>query len=101
MSWGGWHTNNITNMTAETTYYGKTIVRMVSGSLGGSASAGKATAAITNVNSMVTITTLTNLTAGTDYWAIKATATGTAGSYTPNYTVNTSGWLNSTVPGSA
>lgn len=76
-------------------------VRGISGTLGGSASAGKATAAISNVNKMETITTLTGLTAGTDYWTVKATATSTAGSYTPKYTVNTSGWLNSTVSGSA
>jgi hypothetical protein len=77
-------------------------VRDISGSIGGSASAGTATAAIANTNSMANIaTTKPSGTAGTDYWEVKATATGTAGSYIPKYTVNTSGWLESTVTGSA
>ena len=98
--------NTILTLSTKEKYTSKNIeltlsVRGISGTLGGSASAGKATAAISNVNSMATITTLTGLTAGTDYWTVKATATSTAGSYTPKYTVNTSGWLNSTVSGSA
>ena len=98
--------NTILTLSTKEKYTDKNIkldlsVRGISGSIGGSASAGKATAAISNVNSMATITTLTGLTAGTDYWAVKATATTTAGSYTPKYTVNTSGWLSSTVTGSA
>lgn len=98
--------NTILNLSTKEKYVEKNIeltlgVRSITGTIGGSASAGKATAAISNVNSMATITTLTNLTAGTDYWAVKATATTTAGSYTPKYTVTTSGWLESTVTGTA
>lgn len=70
----------------------------VSGSIGGTAAAGKATAAISNVNSIATIASPSG-TAGTDYWEIKATATGTAGGYTPKYTVSSAGWLHSTVTG--
>ena len=72
-------------------------VRGATGTIGGTATAGSATAAISNVNSMATITNLTGKTAGTDYWAVKATATGTAGSYTPKYTITQSGWIESTV----
>lgn len=95
---GLWKT---TTASAASTYYGRVTVRSVSGSIGGSAASGSATAVITNTNSINTITDLTNKTAGTDYWQIKATATGTAGSYTPKYTVSTSGWLASTVNGTA
>ena len=95
---GLWKT---TAASAASTYYGRVTVRAVSGSIGGSAASGSATAVITNTDSVNTITDLTNKTAGTDYWQIKATATGTAGSYTPKYTVNTSGWLASTVNGTA
>lgn len=100
---GLWKTTAASAATTSeaTTYYGRVTVRAVSGSIGGSAASGFATAVITNTNSVNTITDLTNKTAGTDYWQIKATATGAAGSYTPKYTVNTSGWLASTVTGSA
>ena len=74
-------------------------VPTVTGSIGGTASGGSATAAISNVNSMNTITDLTNKTAGTDYFTVKATATGTAGGYTPKYTVTTGGYIGSTVTG--
>lgn len=90
-----------TSVSATGTYYGRVTVRAISGSIGGSAASGSATAVITNTNSVNTITDLTNKTAGTDYWQIKATATGAAGSYTPKYTVSTSGWLASTVNGTA
>lgn len=73
----------------------------VVGSIGGSASAGSATAAITNVNSINTTTNISGKTAGTDYWQIKATATGTKGTYTPKYTVTTAGYLGETVNGTA
>lgn len=76
-------------------------IKTVSGSIGGSASGGSATAAIANTNSMATITDITGKTAGTDYWQVKATATGAAGSYTPKYTVSTAGWIGSTVTGTA
>ena len=95
---GLWKT---TAASAATTYYGRVTISAVNGSIGGSAASGSATAAITNTNSMNTITDLTNKTAGTDYWQIKATATGTAGSYTPKYTVSTAGWIASTVTGTA
>ena len=72
----------------------------VSGSIGGSASAGTATAAISNTDSMRTVSSPSG-TAGTDYFRVKATATGTAGSYTPKYTVSSAGYLGSTVTGSA
>ena len=71
----------------------------VVGSVGGTAASGKATAAISNVNSMNTITDISGKTAGTDYWTVKATATSTAGGYTPKYTVTTAGWLAETVTG--
>ena len=83
------------------TYYGKVVIGAVNGSIGGSPSSGSATAVITNTNSITTITDITGKTAGTDYWQIKATATGSAGSYTPKYTVNTAGWIASTVNGTA
>lgn len=73
----------------------------VNGSIGGTAINGSTTANITNVNNINTITNITGKTAGTDYWAIKATATGTSGSYTPKYTVSSAGWLASTVNGAA
>lgn len=76
-------------------------IKTVSGSIGGSASGGSATAAIANTNSMATITDISGKTAGTDYWQVKATATGSAGSYTPKYTVSTAGWIGSTVTGTA
>lgn len=75
-------------------------VGSVSGSIGGSASAGKATAAIENTNNMRTISSPSG-TAGTNYYTVKATATGSAGSYTPKYTVSTAGYISSTVTGSA
>lgn len=71
----------------------------VNGSIGGTASSGSAIAAINNVNSMNTITDLSNKTAGTDYFTVKATAAGSAGGYTPKYTVNTGGYIGSTVTG--
>lgn len=77
------------------------ITPAISGSIGGSASAGSTTASITNVDSISATTTTPSGTAGTDYWRIKATATGTAGFYTPKYTVTNAGWLASTVNGSA
>lgn len=98
VSGGLWKT---TAASGANTYYGRVTVGAVSGSIGGSASGGSATAAIANTNSMNTITTLTGLTAGTDYWQVKATATGSAGSYTPKYTVSTAGWIASTVTGTA
>ena len=76
-------------------------IKTVSGSIGGTASSGSATAAITNVDSMNTISDISGKTAGTDYWTVKATATGGAGSYTPKYTVSTAGWIGSTVTGTA
>lgn len=77
------------------------ITPSVSGSISGTASSGSAIAAITNVNNITTISNISGKTAGTDYWAIKATATGGNGSYTPKYTVSTAGWLGSTVTGTA
>ena len=74
-------------------------VGTVSGSIGGSATSGKATAAISNVHNMNTLASTTGRTAGTDYFTVKATATGTAGGYTPKYTVNTAGYIGSTVTG--
>ncbi len=76
-------------------------VGAISGSIGGSASAGSATAVLTNTNSINTIADISGKTAGTDYWTIKATATTSAGSYTPKYTVTTAGYLGSTVTGTA
>lgn len=87
--------------SAASTYYGRVTINEVNGSIGGSASNGSATAVIININNINTITDLSNKTAGTDYWQIKATATGSAGSYTPKYTVNTAGWIASTVNGTA
>lgn len=90
-------------VTAPAGYYpaaASATISNVSGSIGGTAAAGAATAAITNVNSMNTISDLTNKTAGTDYFTVKATATGTAGGYTPKYTVNSAGYIGSTVTGS-
>ena len=75
-------------------------INAVSGSIGGSASAGSATAAIDNTDSMRTVVSPSG-TAGTDYFRVKATASGSAGSYTPEYTVSTAGYINSTVMGSA
>lgn len=72
----------------------------VNGSLGGTASAGSTSAIINNINNINTTNSPTG-TAGTDYWQIKATATGSNGSYTPKYTVTTAGWLGSTVNGTA
>ena len=71
------------------------------GSVGGTANSGSATAVLTNINEINTINNITGKTAGTDYWAIKATATTTNGSYTPAYTVTTAGWLNNSVNGTA
>ena len=71
----------------------------VVGSIGGTPTAGKATAAISNTNNMATIDSPSG-TAGTDYWEVKATASGTAGGYTPKYTVTTPGWIAETVTGS-
>ena len=95
---GVWKT---TAASGANTYYGRVTVGAVSGSIGGSASGGSATAAIANTNSIATISDISGKTAGTDYWQIKATATGSAGSYTPKYTVNTAGWIGSTVTGTA
>lgn len=86
------------------TFYGRVTVRPISGSIGGTAAAGAATAniAVTTYtgegkSTLAAQTSVPSGTAGTDYWQIKATATGTDGSYTPKYTVNTSGWLASDV----
>ena len=69
-------------------------VRGATAILGGNAQNGQATAIITNVNNMTAVTTTTpSGIAGTDYWSIKATATGPAGSYTPSLTLNQTGWL--------
>ena len=87
--------------STDVTNYATATVRGVTGTIGGSASGGSATAAISNVNSMNTISDISGKTAGTDYWTVKATATGTNGTYTPKYTVSTSGWINSTVTGTA
>ena len=95
---GVWKT---TAASGANTYYGRVTVAAISGSIGGSASGGSATAVITNTNSLNATTSAPSGTAGTDYWQIKATATGGAGSYTPKYTVNTAGWLASTVTGTA
>ena len=78
-------------------------IKTVSGSIGGTAANGAATAVITNVDTVSTIaaSSLSNKTAGVDYWEIKATATGTNGSYTPKYTVSTAGWISSTVTASS
>jgi hypothetical protein len=72
----------------------------VSGSIGGTATAGKATGVITNMDKMAVVTSPTG-TAGVDYFRVAATATGTAGSYTPKYTVSKAGYIGSTVTGSA
>jgi hypothetical protein len=70
------------------------------GSIGGSAVAGEAIAAITNTNNMAnTAITKPSGTAGTDYWEVKATAMGISGSYTPKYNVTAGGWLENTVIG--
>lgn len=90
-------------------YYGRVAVVNHSGSIGGSASSGSTTAAIAAVsysgtgtsNLSYTTTAPSSGTAGQDYWQIKATATGTAGSYTPSYTVELGGWIGSTVTGTA
>ena len=71
------------------------------GSIGGTANNGSATAVLTNIDDINTINNITGKTAGTDYWAIKANATTTNGSYTPTYTVTTAGWLNNSVNGTA
>lgn len=93
--------NTVKSSSAGYIASGETVgtVASVSGSIGGTPSSGSATAAINNVNSMNTITNLTNKTAGTDYFTVKATATGTAGGYTPKYTVSTPGYIGSTVTG--
>lgn len=72
----------------------------VSGSIGGTATAGKATGVVTNMDKMAVVTSPTG-TAGVDYFRVAATATGTAGSYTPKYTVSVAGYIGSTVTGSA
>lgn len=95
---GAWKT---TAASAATTYYGRVTVGAVNGTIGGTATSGSATAVITNTNSVNTINDLTEKTAGTDYWQIKATATGTAGGFKPKYTVNTAGWIASTVEASS
>ena len=71
----------------------------VSGSIGGTAISGSATAAINNVHGMNTLTSISGKTAGEDYFTVKATATGTAGSYTPKYTVTKAGYIGATVTG--
>ena len=74
--------------------------REIAGSIGGSAVAGQATAEIANTNNMAnTTTTKPSGIGGTDYWEVKATATGTSGSYTPKYNVTAGGWLENTVTG--
>lgn len=73
-------------------------VPVINGFIGGTASNGSAKAAINNVNGMNTIASPTG-TAGTDYFTVKATATGTSGGYTPKYTVNSPGYLTSSVTG--
>ena len=78
---------------------GSKSVADVVGTIGGTPANGSASAVITNTNSMATITDLTGKRAGTDYWQVNATATTTNGGYTPQYTVNTPGWIASTVPG--
>lgn len=57
---------------------------------------GSATANINNVHSIATLNA-NNLsgTAGTDYFQIKATATGSAGSYKPTYSVQSAGYISS------
>ena len=75
-------------------------INNVTGSIGGSASAGSATAAIANTDSMRTVASPSG-TAGTDYFRVKATATGSNGSYTPKYTVTTGGYIGSDVTGTA
>ena len=81
-------------------------VRSAEGTLGGDATEGAATAKIeavsysgTGKTNLTTSTSTPSGTAGVNYWQIKATATGTAGGYTPKYTISTSGWINSTVNG--
>lgn len=77
-------------------------VGAVSGSIGlSNNTSGSATAGISNTDSMAEISSTSGKTAGTDYFRVKATATGTAGSVTPRYTVNTAGYIGSTVTGSA
>ena len=78
-----------------------TQVNNVSGSIGlSNNTSGSATAGISNTDSMRTVASPSG-TAGIDYFRVKATATGTAGSVTPRYTVNTAGYIGSTVTGSA
>ena len=69
------------------------------GSIGGTATNGRATAVLNNVNSVNTLaaSALTDKRPGVDYWQIKAMATTDAAQYTPKYTVTTPGWLQSTV----
>lgn len=71
------------------------------GSLTGTSSNGSATVVLDNINDIEEISDISNKTAGVDYWKIKATATTTAGSYTPSYTVTTPGWVNGTISGTA
>lgn len=97
---GTWKT---TAASGASTYYGRVTVGSASTSLGGSTTtSGKATAAITNTNNINTITTLTNKTAGTDYWEIKATASiTTTPKFTPSLTVSRAGWLATAPTGTA
>lgn len=90
-------------VTAPAGYYANAATKTisnVSGSIGGTATAGKATGVITNMDKMTVVTSPTG-TAGVDYFRVAATATGTAGSYTPKYTVSKAGYIGSTVTGSA
>lgn len=97
----------IVNLSTNTQYVDKDIkltlnVRSATGTIGGTTTAnGKAAGVLTNVNSVNTISNLSGKTAGTDYWQIKATATGTNASYKPKYTVSQSGWINSTIEASS
>lgn len=97
---GLWKT---TAASAASTYYGRVTIRAASTTLGGSTTTnGKASAAITNTNNINTITNLTNKTAGTDYWEIKATASiSTTPKFTPSLTLNTTGWLATAPTGTA
>lgn len=101
-------TDTIIKLNTDNKYLNKDIwltmsVRSANVSLGGSTTTnGKAAAAITNTNSMAVITDITNKTAGTDYWGVKATASiSTTPKFTPSLTVSQTGWLATAPTGSA
>lgn len=63
------------------------------GSFTAETTSGTASAVISNTNNMRTITDLSNKTAGTDYFQVKATATAGNASFIPKYTISSAGWI--------